>query len=187
MKDRALLRLSFPNWFLVFFAVVSSIAVIAIGTLFISALIHFAQLGFTIPRLIISAVLLVIPAGYLLMIRCIYLWITATESGLHATGLLHPRRRFTWNEIITVSRPLLTIPKDAVYVYSKTRSKIMLSRSMDGYPELLELIQSRAPNLSPKTLPPELWAQQSRKEWKYVLIFFGIFIVYVIARLIFKF
>jgi hypothetical protein len=186
-EDRVILKVNFSKWFLVFFGIAGLVAVVVFVPLFISSLIHFAQIGFTIPRLIISAVLLATPLGYLSIVKCIYLWIIATESGLEAVGILQPRRVFTWDEIITVNKPHLGIARDAVYVLSKTGKKMVLSKSMKGYPKLLALIQSRAPNLSPKELPQELLPSESLGEWKYLLTFFGLFIAYIIVKLIFEF
>jgi hypothetical protein len=97
--------------------------------------------------------------------------------------MLHPRRMFAWDEIIALSRPRFGIPQDEVHVLSKTGEKIILSRSMDGYSQLLELIQSKATNLSPR----EIWPKKSSNQWRHILIFLALFIVYVIAKLIFKF
>jgi hypothetical protein len=79
-----------------------------------------------------------------------YSTIVVTEAGLELKGLLGSKRKFSWDEIVKVSRPRFGIPRDAMYIFSKTGKKIILLRNMTGYAELLKLIESRAPNLSPR-------------------------------------
>jgi hypothetical protein len=181
--DRVLLKLNYPKWFRIFYGVGAPLTLL----LFIIGWVHFSRNGFTSLELLKSALFLVIVGFGLYVSPVFYYSVVATEAGLQFNGVFGPKQQFAWNEIATVSRPRLGIPKEAIYIYSRSGEKTIIGRGMTGYSDLLELIQSRAPNLSPKELPRELLPSASSGEWKYVLIFFGLFIIYVIVRLIFKF
>ena|SRR4029077_2475750 len=183
--EKLLLQVTFPLWFRVLFGVAGSIALVVFLPLFASSLVHFAQLGFTLPRMVISLILVVVPVGYLAVVKYVYFWIIATESGLEGVGVLQSRRVFSWGEIVCIRKPRFAISKDILYVVSKSGRKIVLSKSMTGFLKLLNLIQSRAPNLSPKELPDEILLSGSSGQWRYVLIIFLMFLIYVITRLIF--
>ena len=184
-RGKVLLQVSTPIWFRVLWCVLGAIACVMFLPLFFASVIHFAQLGFTLPRAVISLLLVVTPVGYLAALKYIYCRITATESGLEAVGILQRRKIFSWGEIVGIRKPRFAIPNDAVYIFSETGRKIVLSKSMTGFLELLNLIQSRAPNLFPKELPDDILRADSPRQWRLPLIVFLLFIIYVIARLIF--
>ena len=169
-----MLRISHPKWVLIVFGIVASGGLILYLPVFIFSLVHL--------KLLKSVFFFVFSTGCLWICRYIYSWITATESGLQVVGMLRSRQKFTWDEIVGVSRN-----SDFVSIFSNSGEKIVILSSMTGYPELLELIQSRAPNLSPKRLPQELWSNFSPSAWRVVSIFFGLFVAYVMVRFIFKF
>ena len=180
-SDKVLLKVSCPKWFLV---VLPAVLVFSL-LLFILMWVHFGQDGFTWPEVWGMAIFLAILAGWLWLIPFLYSSIIATDSGLRVTGLLGRNLNFTWDTIVKVSRPLLGIPREFIYVFSKSGDKMVLLRSMERYSDLLKLIETRAPNLSPKTLPQEMWLQKLSwgKTW---LAIIGILIIYMILKVIFK-
>src|SRR5262245_51675250 len=50
------------------------------------------------------------------------------------------------------------------------------------YRELLEVIESRAPNLTPRQLPSDLWLYSSVRAWRQLFVFLILFVVYIIIR-----
>lgn len=181
-KDRVLLRVSAPKWLVVAY----TIGFLFTLALFVIAGVHFARRGFTWSTLWI--------VGFFLTITLLGMWIiplfhssyVATESGLEHVGLFGRRRKFSWEEITRVSRPRFGIPYDVAYVFSERSEKITLVRGIPGYTELLELIQSKAPNLDPKHLSQNLWVSQT--SWKSTLwIVLGVLGAYLIFRLIVRF
>lgn len=189
-EGRVLLRVSCPKWSLVLLGIVGSLSLLLFMPIFILATIHWSRTGFTVTRFLICAVLLVIPVIYLWMIRHAYCWITATEAGLQARRMFGPKLMFSWNEIVRVSRPRLGIAGGAVYIFSKGGQTLSLLREMEGYSQLLDLIESRAPNLSPKQIPHDLWPKK-RDIWKEFLgtflVLLGLIVVYGIHRRFFDF
>ncbi|MGH7772751.1 MAG: hypothetical protein ACREQA_11030 [Candidatus Binatia bacterium] len=177
--DNILLRVSHPKWVLIFLGIIASGGIILYLPVFIFSLVHFVLEGFTIIKLLKSLYFFIFFAVCLGLGRYIYSSIIATESGLQVVGILRWRQKFTWDEIVGVSRNF-----DFVSIFSNSGGKIVILSSMTGYPELLELIQSRAPNLRPKRLAQELWSHFSPSPVRVVLIFFGLFVAYVIVRLI---
>lgn len=182
-QNTVILEVSLPKWFRVFYAVGAPVAVL----IFVIVWFHYGRDGYTFSEAWKLLLFLAI-IGLGLWTTPIFLsTVLVTDAGLELKRVFGSPQRLSWDEIVLVSRPRSRIPYDAVYIISQTGRKIVLSRGMTGYSELLELIQSRAPNLTPKKLPRELWISGSSREWKYVLIFFGLLIIYVIARLVFKF
>jgi hypothetical protein len=182
-QNTVILKVSLPKWFRVFYAIGAPLAVL----LFVIVWLHYGRDAYTFSEAWKLLLFLAIVGLGLWTTPFFFSTILVTEAGLELKRLFGSTQRFSWDEIVQVSRPRFGIPHDAIYVFSHTGRKIVLSRGMTGYPELLKLIQLRAPNVSPEKLPRELRLSESSREWKYVLIFFGLFIMYVIARLIFKF
>lgn len=183
--DRVLLRVSYPRWFLVLFGIAGLITL----AIFLFALIYYSRDGFILPEFWKSLFFLAILAGGLWIIPYIYCSIAATESGLQRVGLLGQKQHFSWDEIVRISRPRFRIPKEAVYVFSKSGQKMALLNGMEGYTELLEIIQSRAHNLSQKKLPQDLWPKRysGRDFLRAFLILFGLIFIYGVLRRFFDF
>ena|SRR3989442_534345 len=152
-QNKVLLQVSLPKWFRLFYGIVAPITLL----LFFIVWFQYSRDGFTFSEVWKSLLLLTIVGLGLWITPIFYSTIVVTEAGLELKGVLGSKQEFSWDEIVKVSRPRFRIPKDTAYVFSETGKKIILSRSMTGYTELLKLIESRAPNLSPKKLPPELW------------------------------
>lgn len=179
--DKILLKVTYPKWFQIILPPILFLYLIFLLVL----MVYFARDGFTWLKVGIGAFFLAILGIWLWMIPFIYSSLIATESALHATGIFRRRQKLTWDEIVRVSRPLFGIPNELVYVFSKSGQKMVLLRGMEGYPDLLKLIQSRAPYLSQKRLPEELWPR--KHSWKRVwLVTAGIVAVYIILRLLFR-
>jgi hypothetical protein len=89
---------------------------------------------------------------------------------------------FTWAEIAAVTRPPFGIPYDVAHIITMEGKKLTVARSMTGFPELLRLIETKAPNLTPKQLPENLWPPTPVKAWRQMLIAFGLFIAYIVVK-----
>jgi len=180
--QRVLLRVCLPKWFQILCAIAALINV----PLFLFISFAYAHEGFIFPKILVSAFTLAIVVGAIWIIPLSYTTVYVTEFGVTSDrpfGL--KQKRFRWDEILTVSRPRFGIPYDLAYVISKTGEKISVLRGATGYPELLEIIESKVPNLTPKSLAPGLWPKTS--SWKGVLIVMGLFIAYVLVRSLLKF
>lgn len=179
--NEVLLKMSYPKWFQ---AVLPPI--LFLYFIFVLVItVYFSRGGFTWIQVGISAFFWIIFALWLWIIPFVYSSLIATESGLCATGIFGRKQKLTWDEIVKISRPLFGIPNEFTYVFSKSGKKMILLRSMEGYSNLLELIQSKAPHLSQKRLPKELWPR--KLSWKKVwLVTTGVIAVYIALRLIFK-
>jgi len=182
-QDKVLVQASLPRWFKTFYAIDLPVMLL----LFTFVWIQFSRDGFTLSEILGSLFLLIIATLGLWLTPAFLSSITATESGLELHGLWGVRRNFSWNDIVKVSRPRFGIPREFTYVVSKSGEKMILLRSMKGYSELLELIQSRAPNLTLKKLPPELGPRRYTTFWRDALITFGLLVVYFILKRVFHF
>jgi hypothetical protein len=177
-RKTILLKVSFPLWFRVLYAVGGPLVTLSICV----ALFNLAQNDFTL--------LAILRGGFLILIVSLGVWavpiffstIYAKESGIHRRGLWGARQTFTWNEIKTVARPRFGIPGDAAYIVSKNEEKMTFARSMSGYAELLRLIQEKAPNVRANGLSESLWPSKSVNAWRNILIFLALFIAYIIVR-----
>lgn len=152
--------------------------------------IYYSWDGFTAPGVLWKSLFfLAVIGGGIWIVPFIYCSITATESGLQRVGLLGQRQHFSWDEIVKISRPRLGIPKEAVNVISKSGEKMVLLQGMESYAELLELIQSKRPNLLPKKLFEDLWPKQYmwRDFLRTFLILLGFIIIYGVLRRFFDF
>lgn len=147
--------------------------------------VYFSNDGFTFLEISGLAFFLAIFAVWFWLIPYLYSSVIATESGLEVTGPLVSKLEITWDEIVKVSRPLLGIPREFIYVFLESGEKIVLLRSMERYSNLLELIESKAPNLSPKKLPREVWPRKLSwgKTW---LAIIGFLLVYMALKVFFK-
>ena len=147
-------------------------------------IIIFSLHGINSVSLVIFAILLSVPVSRWHIIRRSFLWITATDSGLQVSRFFGSNQAFTWDDIVRVAAPRFSIPADTTYVYAQRGRKLVLPRNMDGYGGLLDLIQSRARNVGPGSLPRNLWRREPFWKWSKVLMFFGLFVVYVATRAI---
>lgn len=179
--DKILLKVSYPKWFQIIVP-----PLLFLYLLFLVLMGSYLTRGdFTWPKVGIAAFFLVVFMIWLWIIPFIYSSLIATESELRATGIFRRRRRLTWNEIARVSRPLFGIPSEVIYVFSKSGEKIVLLRGMEGYSDLLKLIESKASNLSQKTLPQNVWPR--KLSWRTVwVVMTGIVALYIGLRLLFK-
>ncbi len=182
-QDKVLLQANLPKWFRVFYGIGAPF--MPFFSIFIW--IQFSLDGFTLLEVLGVVFFIVMTLLVLLMAPLFCSSVTATEFGLELSALWILRRRFSWNEIVRVSRPHFGVPRDITYVFSKSGKRIGLLRSMEGYSELLELIQSKAPNLTPRTLPPEFSPRRYTTFWRDALVIFGGLLLYFVAKLIFKF
>jgi len=179
--NKILLNVSYPKWFRI---VVPPLLFLYLLFLLVM-MVYFGRDGFTWLEVGISTFFWVVFGVWLWIIPFIYSSLVATESGLRATGIFRRRRRLTWDEIVRVSRPLFGIPSELIYVLSKSGEKMILLRGMEGYSDLLRLIESKALNLSARRLPAEVWPR--KLSWKKVwLVISGVVVAYVAIRLIFK-
>lgn len=176
--EKILLKVSFPLWFRVLYAVGGPYVMLSICF----ALLNLARNEITL--------FLILKAGFLILIVGLGLWavqfffstIYVTASGIHRRGILGTRQTFTWNEIKTVARPRFGIPGDAAYIISKNGKKITFARGMSGYMELLRVIQEKAPNVKATGLSESLWPSKSVNAWRNILIFLALFVAYIIVR-----
>ena len=182
--DKTLLRVSLPKWFRVFYAIGAPLTLI----FFLIIAVLFNLNGFTFPGVIIILFVLVTVGIALHATPHFYSMIWVTDYGLRWDRPLGLRdKEFKWDDILTVSRPRFGYPGDVAYIVSKSGDKISVVKSMDGYTYLLEIIQLRAPNLTPKRLPKNLLPASSSRAWKQLLILFALFVMYVIVRKILGF
>jgi len=179
--DKVLLKVNCPKWFLIIFPLALLFSILIVTLMWI----YFSNDGFTFLEVGGLTIFLPIFGIWLWLIPFLFSSVTAHESGLQVTGPLVSDLRFTWEEIVKVSRPFLGIPKEFIYIFSKDGEKMTLLRSMEGYLDLLELIESRAPNLLPKKLPREVWPR--KRSWgRTWLVIIGFLVVYVALKLIFS-
>jgi hypothetical protein len=137
-----------------------------------------------------SGLSIVLKGGFLFLIVGLGAWVIpiffstiyATRSGIHRRGLLGRMQKFTWDEIRTVATPRLSIPGDAAYIISKSGARMTIARSMTGYPELLRLIQEKAPEVKVNGLPENLFVPNRANSWRGIVIFLALFLAYVIIR-----
>ncbi|MFQ5683978.1 MAG: hypothetical protein ACE5HC_11980 [Candidatus Binatia bacterium] len=181
--NKVLIRVGYPKWFRVFYGIGAPITLL----LFIITGVHFSRQGFTSSELALSVLFLAILGVGVWISPVFYRSVVAKEDELQIYGLFGLKLSLTWDEIIKVSRPRFGIPRDATYLFSRNGEKVTLAKGMEGYSELLDLIQVKALNVTPKPLPPDLWPETARRMRKETLIFFGLLLAYVIAKLIFKF
>jgi hypothetical protein len=186
IKDsKILLRVSYPRWFLIVFGSAGIITLI----FSIFAVIYYSQDKFTTPELWKSLFFLAIIAGGLWIIPYIYCAVVATESGLQRVDLFGRRQHFSWDEIVRVAKPRFGIPREAVYVYSKNGKKMALLKGMNGYSDLLEIIQRRAPNLPSEKLTEDFLPKRYswREFLRVFLVLFALVFIYGVLRHLFDF
>jgi hypothetical protein len=177
-RERILLKVEYPLWFRLLYGIGGPIVLLSICiTLFRvgrGGLSSFAiaKGGF---------LLLVVGLGFWVVPR-FFSTIYVKDSGIEELKLWGANEKLTWDEIGTVARPRLGIPYDAAYIVSKEGKRITLARSMNGFSELLRLIETKAPNLTPKQLSENLWPSTPAKAWRQILIALGLFIAYVVVR-----
>ena len=177
-RNTILLKVNFPLWFRVLYAVGGPLVVLSICF----ALLNLARNEFTL--------LAVLKGGFLILVVWMGAWtmpiffstIFVTGSGIHRRGLWGVRQTFIWNDIKTVARPRFGIPGDAAYIISKNGEKMTVARSMSGYTELLRLIEEKAPNARATGLSANLWPSKAANSWRGILIFLTLFIAYIIIR-----
>jgi len=128
--------------------------------------------------------LIVAIAGYIMTL--IYSAVLAYESGIVFTQLSLFKKKFSWNEIKTVTRPRFGVPYDFVYIVTTNGAKVPLVRGAKGYIELLNLIQSKSPNLTPSKLPENLSPQPFTADLRSSLLCLVILIAFIIAYSIFR-
>lgn len=179
--DKVLLKMSYPKWFQVIVP-----PILLLYFIFVLAItVYLSRGGFTWLEVAISAFFWAIFALWLWIIPFIYSSLLATDAGLYATDMFRQKKKLSWDEIVRVSRPLFGIPNEFVYVFSRGGKKIVLLRGMEGYSDLLKLIESRAANLSSRGLPQEVWPR--KLSWTKVwLVTAGVIVAYIALRLIFK-
>ena len=180
--DKTLLRVALPQWFRVYCAVAVPPTLILL--LFIAIVFNLNDFTF-FGVIVILFVLAMFGIAAYATPHC-YSTILVTDYGLRwdrPLGL--GDKKFKWDDILTVSRPRFAKSSDFAYIVSKSGNKIVVMKSMDGYADLLEMIQSRAPNLKPKRLPKNLLPGNVSSGWKRLLILFVLFVIYVIVRKIF--
>lgn len=177
-RTTILLKVSFPLWFRILYAVGGPLVMLSICV----ALFNLARNDFTL--------LAILKGGFLILIVSLGAWampiffstIYAKESGIHRRGLWGARQTFTWNELKTVARPRFGIPGDAAYIVSRNDERMTIARSMSGYTELLRLIQEKAPNVRANGLSESLWPAKSANVWRNVLIFLALLIAFIVVR-----
>jgi hypothetical protein len=173
-----LLKVSFPIWFR---------ALYAVGGPFVLFLVLTTVLSLTRDQLSTIGILKV---ALLIALLALGAWVLpvffstiyVTRSGIQRTSIFGRTKNLSWDEIKTVARPRFGIPGDAAYIISKMDDKIIIGRSMTGYPELVRMIQAHAPEVKDHGLPEDLLQSKSGKSWRGILIFFGLFIAYVLIR-----
>ena len=179
--DKVLLRVCLPKWFQIFYAIAALVSL----PFFLFISFAYAHDGFIFPKILVSIFMLAMVGIILWAIPQFYSTICVTEFGVRSDrpfGL--SQKKFKWDEIVTVSRPRFGIPYDLVYIMSQRGEKLPVVRGVQGYSELLEIIQSHAPNLTSKHLAREL---RPKPSWKSFVILFLSFIAYVLIRWFFRF
>lgn len=161
-SKRTLLKVSFPEWFRAFYVIC------AIFTLPLLSIACFNVLreGFTPSKTVMRGFLFLGTGAGFWFGPLIFTTIYAKQFGIEKRVLFGVKQTFTWAEITKVTRPRFGIPYDAAYIVSKEGKRITLARSMSGFSELLRLIETRAPNLTPKQLPTNLWPTPPAAAWR---------------------
>lgn len=138
------LKVSFPKWFVIFISI-CGILTISFCLFYMIWVIYHGQLASQLWRCAVLLSLLVIALW--IFTKILFYSVTATERGLETANIVGASKSFQWDKIVEVRRPRFGIPKDASYVISKNKDKLLLVRSMKNYKELIELIKARAANL----------------------------------------
>ncbi len=137
-----LLRVAVPRWVVVFWTVCAA----PCAAVLLLAWMDFARVPRTARELaacisVTTVIALILfPGGF------VYGIVVATERGIEVRAAFRRKRRIAWCDIASVRRPRLGIPYDAAHVDSRDGTRILLTRSMQGYPELIDLIRSKAPH-----------------------------------------
>lgn len=138
------LKISFPKWFFIPFGL-GGIIILLTFIFYTARLIQSESSTFELLKV---AFLFVVLLGWIFFFcKILFYSVTATERGLETDNLAGSKKIFLWDEIVEVRRPRFGIPKDANYVISKNRDKLLLVKSMTNYKELVQMIKVRAPNL----------------------------------------
>lgn len=187
--EKLLFRVRCPKWFVVFFGLASALITYLFMTIAVMALQDFTRHGLTFFETLKVSILLIIFGGCFWYSRYFFYTISATDYGLKANSLLGRASSIKWDEITAVTKPRLKFPRNFVYIHSKGGKKIVVINGMIGYLELLDLIQAKAPNLSQKRNLRDLWPNiySGAPQWRNMLILIGLFVIYVVAKLIFNF
>ena len=176
--DRVLIDVRCPKWFLIIFPLM------LFGGLTVVALIvgiYVNRNGVTWPIVIGSGIFLAAIAVWVWLIPYLYSSIVATESGLSTTGPFRQNQHITWGEITSVGTPRFGIPKEFIYILSRSGERIVVVRSMEQYRELLDLIQIKVPTLPDGKIPEKVWG--TKHSWiKTWLALAGFFAIYLAAK-----
>ena len=138
------LKISFPRWFVIFLTF-CGVFTIMFSTFYIAWVVYKNQL--TSRPFSCALFFILILSIFWFFSKILFYSVTATDSGLQTDNIVGSNKLFPWDEIVEVRRPRFRIPKDASYVISKNKDKLLLVRSMKNYKELIQLIKVRAPNL----------------------------------------
>lgn len=175
---KTFLKVNFPLWFRLMYYIGGPIVLGLICT----SLFRLGQQGFTAAVVLKGGFLLLIVAAGCYIIPIFFSTVCANEFGVELRRFTKTKEKFTWNEIQTVVRPRFGIPYDVAYIVSRNGKRIPIARGMSGYDALLQLIQSKAPNLSPNQLAANLHSPAQATSWRQFLVFLAIFIAYIIFR-----
>jgi len=138
------LRISFPRWFVILLSFCGTVTIM-FSVSYIGWVIYSGQLTSRLFRTVIFFSLVL--GIFWFLSKILFYSVTATEGGLETDNIVGSKQMFLWDEIVEVRRPRFRIPKDASYVISKNKDKLLLVRSMTNYKELVQMIKVRALNL----------------------------------------
>jgi hypothetical protein len=172
---RVLIEVRYPTWFRTFYGVCAA------GTVIICVRVAALTIGRDRGMngaIVLTATLLAI---MLYGIRIVFRSLVATEHGLELRVIGSAPARMPWADIHAVRRPTFGIPKDAAYIVSRSGRRLMIARSMSGLPELLALIERKAPHLQMVAV-----GIAPSTSWRPFIIALALVAAYIVVRMILK-
>jgi hypothetical protein len=173
---RVLIEVRYPMWFRAFYGVCAAgtvvicVRVVAVG-------IGGHGRGINGAIALTAALLAIVLYG----VRIVFRSLVATEDGLEMSVIGSAPARISWADIQAVRRPTFGIPQDAAYIVSHSGRRLMIARSMSGVPELLTLIERKAPRL--QVVAAGIAPSTS---WKPFIIALAVVAAYTVVRMILK-
>lgn len=137
-------KASFSRWFIILFLIGGIVLLLILAVCIFKVIQH--PYGSNLLKAGLLFVVMVGEVYFLLKVICYS--VTATEKGIETYNIVGSTKKIIlWDSIVEVRGPRFGIPKDAGYIITKNREKVLLVKSMKNYGKLIEVIRSRAQNL----------------------------------------
>jgi hypothetical protein len=150
-NDEEDLKMCFPIWFVAF----TTFCEVGTALFALVYILHASKKGLSWSDIWkILLLLSIIIGGIWVSSKILFYSVTATKRGLVSKNLLRSSNFISWNEIIDFQTPRFGFASQGGYVISDKGEKMMLMEEMKNYTELINVIQTRSPNLKRSVLAP---------------------------------